>query len=91
MNPTALLHRKRVAIRLLLLEAGFLAGILGAFALVSLWLSGTGSMEPIALQGGILMAALLVFDWYLIRSHWKRLGDESGGSGWAPQDSRRKH
>ncbi len=72
-------HRKRVALRLLLLEAGLLGGILGAFAFVSLWHSGSASLEAIVLLGAVLLVAVLVAEWFLVRSRWKQLGPDFGG------------
>lgn len=72
-------HRKKVALRLLILEAALLGGILGAFALVSLWLSGAASLEAIVLLGAVLLVAVLVAEWFLVRSRWKQLGSDFGG------------
>ena len=73
--------RRRVAFRLLLLEAGLLAAILGAFALVSVWRVGTAPLVTLVLLGAALIAPVLAAEWYLIRRDWKRLGMESEGGG----------
>lgn len=75
--------RRRVALRLLLLEAGLLAGILGAFALVSVWRVGTAPLVTVVLLGAALIAPVLAAEWYLIRRDWKRLDTESEGGGQA--------
>ena len=79
MNPTALPERRRVAVRLLLLEAGLLAGILGAFALVSWWRVGTAPLETLVLLGAALIAPALGAEWFLVRRDWKRLDADLGG------------
>lgn len=84
MNPTALPNRKRVAIRLLLLEGAFLAGILGAFALVSAWRVGTAPLVTLVLLGGALIAPVLGAEWFLVRRDWKRLDAELEDAGRAP-------
>lgn len=81
---TALVSRRRVALHLLLLEAGLLAGILGTFALVSLWLAGAASLESLILPGAPLLASALVAEWILVRLHWKRLDAGFGSEGRAP-------
>ena len=80
---TELLSRRRVAIRLLLLEAALLAGILGAFALVSAWRVGTAPLETIVLLGAAMIAPTLVAEWAWVRFHWKHLDADFGG-GQAP-------
>jgi hypothetical protein len=72
-------HRKRVAFHLLLLEAALLAGILGAFALVSLWLSAAASLGMVVVLGAALLMAVLTVEWILVRSRWRHLDSESGG------------
>jgi len=84
MNPTALPNRRRVALRLLLLEAGLLAGILGAFALVSVWRVGTAPLEALVLLGGALIVPVLGAEWFLVRREWKRLDADLGDSGRTP-------
>lgn len=84
MNPIALPNRRRIAVRLLLLEAGLLAGILGAFALVSVWRVGTAPLETLVLLGAALIAPILGAEWLLVRRDWKRLDAGFGGSGRAP-------
>ena len=79
-----LVHRRRVAIRLLLVEAGFLAGILGAFGLVAWWLVGAATSGAALLAGLALLPACLLANWYLVRSQWKHLGDDYGGGGEGP-------
>ncbi len=76
--------RRRVAVRLLLLEAALLGAILGAFALVSVWRVGTAALETLILLGAALIAPVLGAEWYLVRRDWKRLELESGGPGRAP-------
>ena len=73
--------RRRVAVRLLLLEAALLGGILGGFALVSLWRVGTATLETLLLLGGALIGPVLVAEWYLVRRDWRRLDLESEGGG----------
>ncbi len=73
--------RRRVAVRLLLAEAGLLVGILGAFALVSVWRVGTATLETLLLLGATLIAPVLGAEWYLVRRDWKRLEAESEGGG----------
>ena len=75
----ALVHRRRVAVRLLILEAGFLAGILGGFGLVAWWLVGAATSVAALLAGLALLPACLVANWLLVRSQWKHLGDDFGG------------
>ncbi len=79
-----LVHRRRIALRLLLLEAGLLAGILGGFAMLAWWLAGgvASAAELVAAVG--LMLACLLGNWFLVRSGWRRLGDDFGGGGQAP-------
>ena len=84
MNPTALPNRKRIALRLLLLEAGLLAGILGGFALVSVWRVGSAPLVPLVLLGAALIAPVLGAEWFLVRRDWKRIDTGFGGSGRAP-------
>ncbi len=84
MNPLALPNRKRIAVRLLLLEAGLLAGILGAFALVSVWRVGTAPLETLLALGAALIAPVLGAEWYLVLRGWKRLDADLGGGGRAP-------
>lgn len=84
MNPTALPNRRRIALRLLLLEAGLLAGILGGFALVSVWRVGTAPLGPLVLLGAALIAPVLGAEWFLVRRDWKRIDTDFGGSGRAP-------
>ena len=80
----ALLHRRKVAVRLLLLEAALLAGILGGFAILSWWLAG-GAVTPAGLVAGLaLLPACLLANWLLVHSGWRRLGDDFGGGGRAP-------
>ncbi len=80
----ALVHRKRVAVRLLLLEAGLLAGILGGFALLAWWLVGGASSAASVLAGLLLLPVCLLGNWLLVRSGWKHLDDDFGGGGGAP-------
>ena len=80
----ALVHRRRVAVRLLLLEAGFLAAILGGFALLSWWLARGAVPEASLLAGIALLPACLLGNWLLVRSGWKHLGDDLGGDGPGP-------
>jgi hypothetical protein len=84
MNPVALPNRRRIALHLLFLEAGLLAGILGAFALVSAWRVGTAALETLVVLGAALIAPVLGAEWYLVRRDWKRLDAELGGGGRAP-------
>ncbi len=79
MNPNALPNRRRVALRLLLLEAALLGGILGAFALVSVWRVGTAPLETLILLGAALIAPVLAAEWLLVRRDWKRLDADFGG------------
>ncbi len=80
----ALVHRRRVALRLLLLQAGLLAGIIGGFALLSWWLAGgSGSAAELATAAALMLTCLLV-NWFLVRSGWRHLGDDFGGGGQAP-------
>jgi hypothetical protein len=83
-NPAALPNRRRVALRLLLLEAGLLAGILGAFALVSVWRVGTAPLGTLVLLGAALIAPVLAAEWYLVRRDWERIDAGLGGGGRAP-------
>lgn len=80
---TTLIARRRVALRLLLLEAALLGGILGAFALVSAWRVGTAPLETLVLLGATLIAPVLGAEWYLVRRDWKlldaSLGDRERG------------
>ncbi len=81
---TAHVHRRRVALRLLIVEAGLLTGILAVFALVSFWLAGRTSSVVIIVLGIGFILALLVGDWVLVRLRWKRHARENGegdGSG----------
>ncbi len=80
----ALVHRRRIAVRLLLLEAGFLAGILGGFAVLSWWLAGGRFTEDILLAALALLPVCLVANWFLVRSGWKRLDKDFGGGPRAP-------
>ncbi len=80
----ALVHRRRVAVRLLLLEAGFLAAILGGFAVLSWWLAGGAVLQGGLLGGLALLPACLLGNWLLVRSGWKHLGEDLGGRGPAP-------
>ncbi len=73
------MSRRKLAIHLFLREAALLAGILGAFALLSEWRVGLASVETLVLAGAALMAASLGVEWALVRSHWKRLGSDYGG------------
>ncbi len=75
----ALVHRRRIAVRLLLLEAGFLAGILGGFAILSWWMAGGQFTEASLLAAVSLLPACLVANWFLVRSGWKRLDGDFGG------------
>ena len=75
----ALVHRRRIAVRLLALEAGLLGGILAGFALVSWWYVGGAVAGPSLLAGLALIPACLLANWVLVRSGWKRLGDDFGG------------
>ncbi len=75
------MHRRRVAVRLLLLEAGFLAAILGGFALLSWWLAGGALSKGSLLAGLVLLPACLAGNWLLVRSGWRHLGDDLGGGG----------
>ncbi len=80
----ALVHRRKIATRLLLLEAGLLAGILGGFAVLSWWLAG-GQLTAGSLVAALaLLPACLLANWFLVRSGWKRLDDDFGGGGRAP-------
>ena len=81
MNPEALPNRRKVALRLMLLEAGLLAGILGGFALVSIWRVGTAPLLTLVLLGAILIAPVLGAEWVLVRREWKRLDADFGGGG----------
>ena len=74
-----LLHRKRIARRLLVLEAGLLTGVLAVFALISWWLAGARSSGVVVAVGLVLMGVLLGADWQLVRGHWRRLRDDYGG------------
>lgn len=76
--------RRRVAVRLLLLEALLLGGILGAFALVAVWRVGTAPLETLVALGAILMAPVLGAEWVLVRMHWKRLETDFGRGRGAP-------
>ncbi len=76
--------RRRVALRLLLLEAGMLGGILGVFALVSVWRVGTATLETLLGFGATLILPVLGVEWYLVRRDWRRLDLESEGGGRAP-------
>ncbi len=80
----ALVHRRRIAFRLLLLEAGLLAGILGGFAIVSWWLAGGVATAASLIAGLALLPACLLANWFLVRAGWKRLGGDFGGGGRAP-------
>ncbi len=80
----AFVHRKRIALRLLLLEAGFLSGILGGFALITWWLEGGSGSELSLVAGLVLLPFCLLANWFLVRSHWKHLGDDFGGGPRAP-------
>ncbi len=74
-----LVHRRRVAVRLLLLEAALLAGILGGFATVAWWLAGgVASAVELVFAAGLMLVCLLG-NWFLVRSGWRRLGDDFGG------------
>ncbi|HII39684.1 MAG TPA: hypothetical protein HA326_00495 [Thermoplasmata archaeon] len=84
MNPNALPNRRRIAVRLLLLEATLLVAILGAFALVVEWRVGAGSLALLVVLGAALIAPALGVEWYLVVRNWKRLDAESGGDGPAP-------
>jgi hypothetical protein len=79
----ALVRRRKVAVRLLLLEASFLAGILGGFAVVSTWLAGGVVTEASLLAGLALLPTCLLANWLLVRSGWKHLDDDFGGGGGA--------
>ncbi|HYM39555.1 MAG TPA: hypothetical protein VEY12_05355 [Thermoplasmata archaeon] len=70
---TTLVARRRVALRLLLFEAALLGGILGAFALISLWRVGTAPLQTLVLLGGALIAPVLGAEWYWVRRDWKLL------------------
>ncbi len=76
--------RRRVAVRLLLLEAALLGGILGAFALVSIWRVGTAALDTLVLLGAALIAPVLGAEWYLVRRDWRRLEVESEGGRRSP-------
>ncbi len=80
----ALVHRRRIAVRLLLLEAGLLGGILGGFAVLSWWLAGGQFTEGSLIAALMLLPACLVANWFLVRSGWKQLDDDFGGGGQAP-------
>ncbi len=77
----ALVHRRRVAVRLLLLEAGFLAAILGGFALLAWRLAGGVASLADLVAGLALVPLCLLGNWLLVRSSWKRLRDDFGGEG----------
>ncbi len=83
MNPEAMPNRRKVALRLLVLEGLLLAGILGAFALVSLWRVGSAPLLLLVLLGATLIVPILGAEWYLVRRDWKRL-DADLGDGRAP-------
>ena len=70
--------------RLVLLEAGFLTGILGGFALLAWWLAGGAWSMASAVAGLVLLPACLLTNWLLVRSGWKRLGDGFWGGGRGP-------
>ncbi len=80
----ALVHRRRIAVRLLLLEAGFLAGILGGFAVLSWWLAGGQFTEDSLLAALVLLPVCLLANWFLVRSGWKRLDEDFGGRRQSP-------
>ena len=80
----ALVHRRRVAVRLLLLEAGFLAAILGGFAVLSWWLARGALAVESLLAALALLPACLLANWLLVRSGWKHLGDRFFGGGSGP-------
>ena len=80
----AFVQRRRVAVRLLLLEAGFLTGIFGGFALLAWWLEGATGSEVSLIAGLALLPLCLLANWFLVRSQWKRLGDDFGGGPRAP-------
>ncbi len=73
-----------MALRLLLLEAGFLAGILAGFAALAWWLAGGASSGVELVAAVALMLACLLGNWALVRSGWKRLGGDFGGGPPAP-------
>ncbi len=75
------LHRRRIALRLLLLEAAFLSGILGGFALIAWRLEGGTASGLSLLAGLVLLPFCLLANWFLVRSQWKHLGDDFGGGG----------
>ena len=81
---TVMASRRRVALRMLLLEAGLLAAILGGFAAISVWRVGYAPLETLVLLAAALMAAALLAEWFLVRAHWKRLGSDLGGGRQAP-------
>ncbi len=83
MNPEAMPNRRKVALRLLVLEGLLLAGILGAFALISLWRVGSAPLLLLVLLGATLIVPVLGAEWYLVRRDWKRL-DADLGDGRAP-------
>ena len=76
---TALEHRRKVAVRLLLVEAGLLAAILAGLVFAVFWLLGTASIRGILLAGGGLMATVLVGNWILVRRNWARIAEVQGG------------
>ncbi len=75
----AFVHRRRIALRLLLLEAAFLSGILGGFALIAWRLEGGLGSELSLLAGLVLLPFCLLANWLLVRSDWKRLDEDFGG------------
>ncbi len=70
--------------RLLLLEAGFLAAILGGFTLVTWWIAGAFDSGLELATAAVLMGACLLVNWHLVRSGWRRLNDDFGGGDGAP-------
>jgi len=84
-------QRRKVALRLLLREAGLLAAVLGVFAVVSYGLAGGGSSVPMISVGVGVMLVLFLAEWVRVQSKWKRLRDDYGGGYRALQAYRRKH